>query len=112
MTDLSIATDYLGAEFEFHPSGIWIHQIGYIRKLLEKFRMTNCITANIPMDPGIKLRKDMGTNTFDPHLYQSLVDDLIYATNSRPDICSAISCVSHYMDNPEDAHWKAAKHIL
>lgn len=60
------------------------------------------------MDPN----KDMGTDTFDPHLYRSLVGSLIYASNSWSDICFTISCISRYMDNPEDAHWKAAKYIL
>ena len=37
MTDLGIAHEYLGVEFEYCTSGIWIHQRTYINKLLQKF---------------------------------------------------------------------------
>ena len=112
MTDLGFTHDYLGAEFEYHPTGIWIHQRGYIRKLLDKFRMQNCTTSTLPMDPGIKLRKDMKSIAFDSQLYRSLVGSLIYITNTRPDIYYTISYVSKYMDNLQETHWHAAKHIL
>lgn len=54
----------------------------------------------------------MQSPDFDPKLYRSLVGSLIYVTNTRPDICYAVSCVSGYMDNPQDAHSNAAKQIL
>ena len=104
MTDLGIIHDYLGAKFEYHPTGIWIHQQGYIRKLLDKFRMQNCTTSTLPMDPKIKLHKNMKSNKFDSQLYRSLIRSLIYITNTRPNICYAVSCVNRYMENPQDAH--------
>ena len=99
MTDLGIAHDYLEAEYEYHPTGIWIHQRGYIRKLLDKFRMQNCTTSTLRMDPRIKLHKDMKSNKFDFQLYRFLVKSLIYITNTRPDIYYVVSCVSRYIDN-------------
>ena len=112
MTDLGIVHEYLGVEFEYRTSGIWIHQRAYINKLLQKFQMQDCTTCTLPMDPGIKLQKDMQSNTFDPQLYRSLVGSLIYLTNTRPDICYAVSCLSRYMDLPQQTHWTAAKQIL
>ena len=64
------------------------------------------------MDPGIKLQKDMQSASFDPQLYRSLVGSLIYLTNTRLDICYAVSCLSRYMDLPQETHWTAAKQIL
>jgi hypothetical protein len=54
----------------------------------------------------------MGTPCVNPQLYRSLVGSLIYLTNTRSDICYAMSSVSRYMDRPEQAHFAAAKRIL
>jgi hypothetical protein len=112
MIDLGVAKHYLGAEFEYHSFGIWVHQQGYITKLLEKFEMLDSTPSSLPMDPGCTLRRYMGTWPVDLQLYRSLVGSLIYATNTRLDISYAVSCVSRYMDNPEEAHWRAANQIL
>ena len=112
MTDLGIAHEYLGVKFEYRASGIWIHQHAYINKLLKKFQMQDCTTCILPMDPGIKLQKDIQSYSFDPQLYRSLVGSLIYLTNTRPDICYAISCLNRYMDLPQESHSNATKQIL
>ena len=64
------------------------------------------------MDPKTKLQRHMGSLSVDPQLYRSLVSSLIYLINTRSDICYAISCVSRYMDQPEEIHLAAAKGIL
>jgi hypothetical protein len=112
MSDLGTAQNYLGVEIEYHPSGIFLHQRSYIRKLLEKFKLQNCNSAKLPMDPKTQLQKNMGSPSVDPQLYRSLVGSLIYLTNTRSDICYAVSCVSRYMDQPEEIHLAAAKRIL
>ena len=104
MTDVGIAHEYLGVKFENRTSRIWIHQRAYINKLLQKFRMQDCVTCNLPMDPGLQLQKDMQSPSFDLQLYRSLVGSLIYLTNTRPDICYAVSYLSRYMDLPQDKH--------
>ena len=112
MTDLGQAKTYLGIELEYHPSGIFLHQRTYISKLLEKFNFQLCNPTKLPMDPKTKLQKNMGSPCVDPQLYRSLVGSLIYLTNTRSDICYAVSCVSRYMDQPEEIHFAAAKRIL
>jgi hypothetical protein len=112
MSDLGEARQYLGAEFEYYPSGIYLHQRTYIRKLLQKFQMESCKPSKLPMDPGCHLSKHTGTQLVDPEFYRSLVGILIYVTNTRPDVCFAVSSVSRFMDAPEESHLQAAKQIL
>jgi hypothetical protein len=112
MIDLDLAHNYLGAEIEYKPDGIFVHQKGYIQKLLDKFGLENCNPTKLPMDPHGLLQKHIGTIPVHPLLYRSLVGSLIYLTNTRPDICFALSHVSKYMDQPERTHYEAAKRIL
>jgi hypothetical protein len=112
MTDLRIASQYLGAEFSYHTSGIWIHQRAYIDRLLERFNMIDCHGAQIPMDPGCVLHKETGMELVDPEFYWLLVGSLIYITNTRLDISYRISLVSKFMDKPQHTHLQAARQIL
>ena len=54
----------------------------------------------------------MGSPSVDSQMYRSLVGSLIYLTNTRSDICYAVSCISRYMDRHEETHLAAAKQIL
>jgi hypothetical protein len=112
MSDLGEARQYLGAEFEYYPSGICVHQRTYIRKFLKKFQMESCKPSQFPMDPGCHLSKTMGTKKVDPQFYCSLVGSLIYITNTRLDVCFVVSSVSRFIETPEEIHLQAAKQIL
>ena len=80
--------------------------------MLQKFGMQHCNSAQLPVDPKNLLCKDTGTPSVDPHNYRSLVGSLLYATNTRPDICFAVSSLSRYMDNPQQNHLQATNHVL
>jgi len=97
MTDLGLADIYLGAEIRRRKMGILLTQTSYIRKLLVKFGMTSCNSSELPMDPNLHLQKSMDSLAIDPEIYRSLVGSLIYLTNTRPDICFAVSTVARYM---------------
>ena len=112
MTDMGLASIYLGAEIRRLHNGILVTQTGYIQKLLERFGMTACNSSQLPMDPHLQLQKSTGTCLVDPELYRSMVGSLIYLTNSRPDVCYAVACVARYMTQPELVHLQAAKRIL
>lgn len=87
MTTLGLARLYLGVEFEYFPSWIWLHQWAYIRKILNKYAMNNYMLAKILMDPGVQLQKKMGTWRVNLKMYISLTNSLIYMTNTWLDIC-------------------------
>jgi hypothetical protein len=112
MTNLGLAHNYLGVEIVHQDNGIFIHQKTYIQKLLKKFGLQNCNPTNLPMDPKLQLQHYTGSSRADPLTYRSLVGSLIYLTNTRPDICFAVSCVEKYMDSPEQIYFQAAKKIL
>ncbi|XP_019054613.1 PREDICTED: uncharacterized protein LOC109115257 [Nelumbo nucifera] len=59
-----------------------------------------------------KLSKEDGAELLDVSIYKSLVDSLIYLTNTRPDIVLAVSIVSRYMNKPSKVHFGVAKRIL
>ena len=52
MTDLGAASHYLGIEIHRKEEGIFIHQQGYIQKLLQKFNLENCNPVKLPIDPS------------------------------------------------------------
>jgi hypothetical protein len=112
MADLGKARHYLGTELHYHAFGIYLHQREYITKLLERFGMQACNLASLPMDPRESLSREMNSPKIDPTLYRLLVGSLIYVTNTRPDICYAVSNVSRYMDSLEDKYFQVAKQIL
>ena len=112
ITDLGTASNYLGTEIEYHDSGIYLHQLSYIKSMLRRLSLQNCNSVKLPMDPKLQLSKDIGTPYVNPHTYRSMVGSLLYATNTRPDICYAVSVISRYMEQPQQAHLQAAKHVL
>lgn len=112
MTDLGEASEYLGVEIHKQEGGIFISQRGYVIKLLDKFGLRDCNPTKLPIDPKEILQKNMGTEKINPMIYRSLVGSLLYLSISRPDICYVVSCISKYMQEPEQAHYQAAKKIL
>jgi hypothetical protein len=91
MTDLGNASYYLGVEIQQCPEGTYFHQRGYIEKLLDRFGMSGCTPASIPMNPKAKLQKETGSAPVDPVFYQNLVGGLLHATISRWDIQFAVN---------------------
>ena len=55
MTDLGNVSYYLGVEIQQAPKGIYFHQKGYIKKLLDRFGMAECTLMTVPMNPKTKL---------------------------------------------------------
>lgn len=104
---------FLGFEMDKRDDGsIFMHQTAYANKILQKFRMDDCVPVCIPSDPNQVLNRfdNSGVSNFP---YRHLVGSLMYlAIATRPDISYAIGNVSRYMENPTVAHEKALKRIL
>jgi hypothetical protein len=94
MTDLGDAKYYLRVELTHTKEGIYFHQRGYIKKLLDRFGMSNCIPVAVPMNPCSKLQKQTHTPPVDVKTFQSLVGGLLHVTISRWDIQYVVGCVS------------------
>ena len=104
MFDLGTVSNYLGIKIVQTEECLFIHQKGYIQRLLKKFCMQECNNVKLLMDPKVQLQKNMNSRYVDLIFYRFLVDSLIFAANTRPNISYAVSCVSRYMEQPQEDH--------
>ena len=105
----------LGIEFTRDGNRIAMQQRGYIRDVLERFRMTDSKPVSTPMDVNVKLIKaDRDSNVEDTKLpFRELVGALMYlAIATRPDIAYAVSALSQFNTCFGETHWTAAKRVL
>ncbi|KAJ9539061.1 hypothetical protein OSB04_031794 [Centaurea solstitialis] len=112
MSDLGLLHYFLGIEATQGTHYISISQKKYARDLLHRFNMEDCITADTPMEPSLKLSKGVDGREVDSTFYRSLVGCLMYLTGTRPDIMFSVSLVSRFMENPKKEHWDTARRIL
>lgn len=109
MKDLGLIHYFLGLEVYQDDNQIFIAQTKYANDLLHKFGMDDCIIVITPIAHGEHLTKEDGAPAIDVYTYRSIVGSLMFLTNSRLDICHAISLVSRYMSAPLEIHLKAKK---
>jgi hypothetical protein len=121
ITDLGTPSRLLGMQvFQDHEKrSIFINQAEYIDELLLKFRMVDCKPAETPHQPGLYLTVSMcPTNQGEKAKmqnapYAELVGSLNWlASNSRPDISTAVGTLCRFISNPGRQHWKAAQQVL
>ena len=110
---------YVGMEIsqDQETGSLTISQWSYIRRILERFNMSDCKDISTPGNSKEHLRKDPGNNDkerdMDEIPYRQVVGSLMYAVQvSRPDIAFQVSCIAKYMADPHPSHWQAAKRIL
>ena len=91
----------------------------YILNMLERFKLTDCNTVLMPMEPGLHLDTSMGASTPEDIAfmrdtpYLSAVGALMYlAITTRPDITNAVGILARFNSNPGPTHWKAVKHVF
>lgn len=104
----------LGIEFQQSKQRVTMSQPGYIRSLLERFKMTECHPVVTPLDPGLKLKKAEVQSDEDLKLpYRELVGALTYlASTTRPDISYAVSFLGQFNNCYSSEHWKVAKRVV
>jgi hypothetical protein len=97
---------------------ITLSQRQYVLDILERHGMSDCSPVSTPMDPGLKLQKDMpAKNEKDARFiqdfdYKSAVGELLYlAISTRPDIARTVSVLCRFNSNPCYEHYKAVKHL-
>ncbi len=96
-----------------------ISQTTYIDSLLRKFRMTDCKSVLVPLDPTTQISREQCPNTpsdvadMQGVPYRELIGGLIWlSTATRPDLAFTVCVLSHFLDNPGRPHWNAAKRVL
>ena len=98
---------------------ISLHQSNYIRRMLERYRMSDCKPAKSPGDPKNKLTKDQCPKAEEERKlmstkpYREAVGSLMFLmVCSRPDIAFEVSRVAKFCDDPGSEHWTAVKRIF
>lgn len=82
----------------------------YIKKMLERFEMSECKPRSTPSEQ--KLDCNSG-EPVDPRKYREIVGSLIYVMIcTRPDICWIITKLSQYLSKPLQGYLVAVKHVL
>ena len=74
--------------------------------------MEYCKPTPSPFQSGVEISATCTSPEVDATLYCQLVGNLLYLTNSYPDLSFAIGRVSRYMQTPHESHWKVEKRIL
>lgn len=112
---------YLGIEITRDRDNRIIHlnQKTYIENMVKKFNLDFKEGCSVPLDPKVKLSKKMEPQTEKErremkHVpYREAVGTLMFlAVSTRPDIATAVSIVSRYLNNPGKDHWNAVKQII
>ena len=98
---------------------LYLSQGLYLRKVLERFGMSNSKPVTTPMSQQFKLNTSQAPKTHDDIIYTegipyaNVVGLVMYVTICTClDIAYATSLVSRFMANPGQAHWQALKWIL
>lgn len=104
-------TSFLGMELSQNNNGISLSQVGYVDKLISKFRMEQATSAPTPISQGWEIGESGELKN--KQLYQELVGSLRYLNCvSRPDISFVLSRLSSGVEKPTNAHWELGKRVL
>jgi transposase InsO family protein len=123
MTDLGEAEYVLGLQLSRDRPlrTLSLSQSDYIRRLLERFGMSQCNAAPTPIATGVRLSKE-DCPTVKPaepllvdgkHTYASVVGAIMYAMlGTRPDLAFAIGQLTRFNSNPGPQHVAVLKRVL
>jgi hypothetical protein len=100
MSDLSLLHYYLGIEVKQSVSSISLSQCAYAMKILERSGMTGCNLCHVPMEACLKLSKQSTQPLVDATTYRSIIENLRYLVNTRPDLAFAIDYMSRFLEEP------------
>lgn len=114
MKDLGSIRHFMGLNIQYNQDEgeMYIDQSNYIRKILNKFGMSDCKSRATPMETRIEfIKQEDDETTSQP--YRELVGSLMYLVlGSRPDLCFALNYFSRYQGNATEEHYVHLKHLL
>ncbi|CAK9821231.1 Retrovirus-related Pol polyprotein from transposon TNT 1-94 [Anthophora plagiata] len=108
------ADEFLGFEIKRDRERriLKICQSGYIKRIIEKFNMSEANPCSVPAEPGMFLPKQ--TPAVEGKIpYREAIGSLLFAARvCRPDIEYAVNYASQFLSCYDDTHWQAVKKIL
>lgn len=90
---------------------VTLDQEHYIEQLMQKFNMSDCHTAETPIECKLNVEKSSVCKDNIP--YQRLIGCLMYlAVLTRPDIAYSVSYLSQFNNSYSDVHFTYVKRVL
>lgn len=112
----SIAKYYLDIEIirDRKSKKIRLSQTAYMETILEKFGVSDCNTAQTPMESGVQLIRNLDENGQPGPIsevpYRQIVGSLMYLTvATRPDLSYVLSVLSKFLERPSSAQLDCRK---
>jgi hypothetical protein len=89
-------------------------QIGYIKRIVDRFKMTDSRKCKTPMEIRYKPHAiQANEEPFKSGMYRKAIGSILYAAlGTRPDITYAVTALGRYVVQPSKLHWEAIKHLL
>jgi hypothetical protein len=112
MKDLGTLSYFLGLEVTSSSDGYYLSQAKYATDLLSKAGLTDNKTVSTSLELNVKLNTTDGEPLSDATLYRQLVGNLIYLTDTHPDLTYVVHLVSQFMSAPRSTHYAAVLRIL
>jgi len=116
INDLGPIQDYIGIRIirNRNDRTISFTQPGYTKKILERFDVSPDHKTLIPMNDATHISKDMDSEPLSKDCnFRGLIGSVMYlATWTRPDILYAISALSRFLSNPQQAHYEIGMKLL
>lgn len=112
ITSTKRVTNFLGIEiFRKQDGSIFIHQSNYIKKILDKFNMTDANSVSTPIecnyDDNVCEKLDCNAP------FREAVGNLMFLQIvTRPDISFAVNVISRELEKPSEHHWMLVKRIF
>ena len=108
--DLGILHYFLGIEVNYIPKGIVLTQSKFAKELLKESGISTFKKVVTPLPMNFKLSTSEGNLLEDPKPYKSLIGNLNFLTNTRPDLAFTVQNLSEFMQSPRTSHWQALTH--
>lgn len=115
ITGLGELKQIVGMEVErdWERGTLKLSQSQYIKKILDRFGMSNSHPVKMPLDPNVALTKTPEGVQNDIPEYRAAISSLMYAAiGTKPEIAYAVQKLSQYTSNPSPEHWTAVKRVF
>ena len=112
MTDIGLMSNYLWIEIKQGKDRIFMNQEKFVREILKKIKMEDCVKVNTRVECGVKKSKNDEGEKINSTTFKSLVKSLRYLTCTCPNIFYGVRLVSRFIETPTMTNFKALKQIL
>ena len=112
--DTGDVTEFLGMKVTREAGKIKLDQKKYLRKILDRFNMTNTKIASTPLPLGYSPTENKNAvNQIIRQRYQAVIGSLLYLMlGTRPDIAYAVIKMSQFSANPSQEHLDKVMNIM